>query len=109
MIGDSHTNDNLEIKQLLPKFSAIVQDIFESTAPLMTIPPSFARKYKLRVWSEFERSVTRTLEIADSIIDIGLKINGNGLLREMQSSGMSTEMIKRIFIDLIIAAGDTVS
>lgn len=107
MIGDTHTNP--ELNQLLPEFTLIVQDIFESTAPLMTIPPAFAKKYNLRIWKQFEQSVSRTLEIANSIVNIGLKINGNGLLKEMQANKMSTEMIRRIFIDLIIAAGDTVS
>lgn len=107
MIGD--TQGNRDINRLLPEFSVIVQDIFERTAPLMTIPPTFAKKYNLNIWSEFERSVTRTLEIANEIVDIGLKVNGNGLLKEMQSNKMSTEMIKRIFVDLIIAAGDTVN
>lgn len=107
MIGD--TRGNREINQLLPEFSVIVQEIFERTAPLMTIPPTFARKYNLKVWSDFEDSVVRTLEIANEIVDIGLKVNGNGLLKEMQSNQMSTEMIKRIFVDLIIAAGDTVN
>lgn len=109
MIGDAQRYNHPELNQLLPEFSAIVQDIFESTAPLMTIPPAFAQKYKLRTWTKFEKSVTKTLEIANSIVDIGLKIDGNGLIKEMQTNNMSTEMIRRIFIDLIIAAGDTVS
>lgn len=108
MLGDDKSIDKSEINKLLPEFSAIVQDIFENTAPLMTVPPTLARKYKLKIWSEFETSVTRTLEIANAIVDAGLKMNSNGLLKEMQSNNMSTEMIKRIFIDLIIAAGDTV-
>lgn len=108
MIGDTYEGKNNELNQLLPEFSVIVQDIFDSTAPLMSIPPTFARKYKLDIWSKFEKSVTRSLEIATEIVDIGLKMNGNGLLKEMQANNMSTEMIKRIFVDLIIAAGDTV-
>ncbi len=109
MVGDTHGRVNTEINELLPKFSVIVQDIFERTAPLMVVPPTFAKKYNLKIWSEFENSVTRTLEIANEIVDVGLKMNGNGLLQEMKSNNMSTEMIKRIFTDLIIAAGDTVS
>ncbi|KAG4079752.1 hypothetical protein HA402_014883 [Bradysia odoriphaga] len=107
MIGDTHGTEISKINQLLPKFSGIVQDIFERTAPLMVIPPTFAQKYNLNIWSEFEKSVTSTLEIANEIVEVGLKMNGNGLLKEMQSNNMSTETIKRIFVDLIIAAGDT--
>lgn len=108
MIGDTHGGVKHEINQLLPEFSAIVQQIFERTAPLMSISPTFAQKYNLSIWSEFEKSVTRTLEIANEIVDIGMKMNSNGLIKEMQANKMSTEMIKRIFVDLIIAAGDTV-
>lgn len=109
LIGDTHGNNIHELNQILPEFSSIVQDIFEHTAPLMTIPPAFAQKYKLKTWTKFENSVVKTLEIANKIVDIGIKINGNGLLKEMQANKMSTEIIRRIFIDLIIAAGDTVS
>lgn len=109
MIGDIRGTESREMNQLLPEFSVIVQDIFERTAPLMTVTPTFAKKYNLSIWKEFEKSVTRTLEIANEIVDIGMKVNGNGLLKEMQANKMSTEMIKRIFVDLIIAAGDTVT
>lgn len=109
MVGDSYDGKQHEMNKLLPEFSGIVQDIFDCTAPLMAIPPTFAQKYKLKIWSKFEKSVTRTLEIADEIVNVGLKMNGNGLLKEMRDNQMSTEMIKRIFIDLIIAAGDTVT
>ncbi|KAJ6641903.1 Cytochrome P450, mitochondrial [Pseudolycoriella hygida] len=107
MIGETHGEKNHEINKLLPEFSLVVQKVFEHTAPLMIIPPTFARKYKLNIWHQFENSVTRTLEIANDIVDVGLKMNGNGLLKEMQAHNMSTEVIKRIFADLIIAAGDT--
>lgn len=75
----------------------------------MVIPPTFAQKYNLKIWTEFEKSVTKTLEIANEIVEVGLKMDGNGLLKEMQSNNMSTETMKRIFVDLIIAAGDTVN
>lgn len=109
MVGDNYSGSNHELNQLLPEFSVIVQDIFECTAPLMAIPATFAEKYKLSIWRRFEKSVTRTLEIANEIVDVGLKMRGNGLLNEMQANKMSTEMIRRIFVDLIIAAGDTVN
>lgn len=108
MIGDGKGAEVNEINNLLPEFTVIVQDIFEHTVPLMIVPPALAEKYKLKMWSKFESSVTRTLQIADQIVDIGLKLNGNGLIREMQSHNMSTETIKRIFIDLFMAAADTV-
>lgn len=108
MIGDMPAAESRKLDQLLPQFSEVVQEIFENTAPLMVVPPTLAIKYNLNIWTKFETSVTRTLEIANEIVEVGLKANGNGIMKEMQANDMSTEMIKRIFVDLIIAAGDTV-
>lgn len=98
-------------KDQLNVFSVRVQKIFEHTAPLMTIPPEFAKKYNLSIWKRFEHSVSETMAMANDIIDIGLRHHHptqQSLLTQMIAAGMSMDIIKRIFIDLIIAAGDTV-
>lgn len=97
-----------ELRTTIEHFAKIVQNVFEDTVPFSSISPQLARKLHLPIWLKFEKSVTDTLNIANEIIDFGLKqTKCDGLLAEMNGLGMTTEMIKRIFIDLIIAAGDT--
>lgn len=108
MLGD--TAHDSRLLPLVDKFCAKVETVFEHSAPLMTFPPTIAQKYNLKLWQRFESSVTETLTLANAIIDFGLLSDNrsNGLIAKMLESGMSPEDIKRIFIDLIMAAGDTV-
>lgn len=97
-------------RAIIDHLSQSVHDVFDSTAPLNAISPHFARKFNLKYWQTFEQNVTQSLEMANEVIDYGMNLNGNdhdGLLVEMQNIGFSNELIKRIFIDLILAAGDT--
>lgn len=98
----------IELRKTIDHFAQVVQNVFEDTVPFSSISPQLARKLHLPIWTKFERCVTNTLSIANEIIDFGLRQpKYDGLLAEMKSLGMTTEMIKRIFVDLIIAAGDT--
>lgn len=110
MLGE--TAQESRLSSLIVEFSETVEMVFEHSAPLMTFPPSLAKKWNLQIWQRFENSVTQTLNLANAIVDIGLQSINNqsriGLIAEMHALGMQPEMIKRIFADLIIAAGDTV-
>lgn len=103
----------IEMRETIDHFAEIVQKVFEDTVPFASISPELARNMRLPIWENFEASVTDTLKIADEIIAFGLDQHqkqpkqGDGLLAEMDRLNMTTEMIRRIFIDLIIAAGDT--
>lgn len=93
---------------LIAEFAATVHNVFEDTVPFVSLSPQLARKFNLKVWTKFENSVHQTLSIASQIIDYGVAQGKcDGLLNDMLQLGMSDEMIKRIFIDLIVAAGDT--
>lgn len=93
---------------LIAEFATTVQNVFEDTVPFMSLSPQLARKFNLKIWTRFERSVHQTLSIASRIIDYGVvQGKSDGLLSDMLQLGMSDDMIKRIFIDLIVAAGDT--
>lgn len=112
----------IELRETIDHFAEIVQKVFEDTVPFSSISPELARNMRLPIWKNFETSVTDTLKIADEIIAYGLNKHqqqrqqqskqkhtqcDDGLLAEMDCLNMTTEMIRRIFIDLIIAAGDT--
>lgn len=110
MLGETGQDDRL--RPILDQFADTVESVFEHSAPLMTFPPALARKYNLRLWQRFEESVRLTLQLANAIVDIGLQrlqtSSRMGVIAEMTAMGMSADVIKRIFVDLIIAAGDTV-
>lgn len=95
-------------RQLIEHMAHSVHGVFDSTAPLTTIPPHLARRFNLKCWRTFEKNVTDSLAIANDVIEYGLRLGeSDGLLRDMQAIQMSDDLIKRIFIDLILAAGDT--
>lgn len=109
---------SIELRETIDHFAKIVQKVFDDTVPFASISPELARNMRLPIWKNFETSVTDTLKIADEIITFGLdqhrrqqqepnQTQHDGLLAEMDCLNMTTEMIRRIFIDLIIAAGDT--
>lgn len=108
MFGNAAQTICREMRETIDHFAQIVQNVFEDTVPFTSISPKLAHKLRLPIWTKFETSVTDTLSIASEIVDFGLKQPEiHGLLGEMKQLGMTTDMIKRIFIDLITAAGDT--
>lgn len=108
MFGNAAQTICREMRETIDHFAKIVQNVFEDTVPFTSISPKLAHKLRLQIWTKFETSVTDTLSIASEIVDFGLKQSEiHGLLGEMKQLGMTTDMIKRIFIDLITAAGDT--
>lgn len=97
-------------RELIEHLAHSVHAVFDSSAPLVAIPPQIARKLHLKYWRTFERNVTDSLTTANRVIEYGIRLgksDSDGLLRDMQKIGFTEEWIKRIFIDLILAAGDT--
>ncbi|XP_055616682.1 cytochrome P450 315a1, mitochondrial [Toxorhynchites rutilus septentrionalis] len=112
MLGSSYNQGNVDkLDDLIDRFSQIVYQIFLYSSKLMVIPPALADRLQLDAWKSFERIVPETLDIANGIIDIALDEikRSDGLLSELQNCIHSREIIKRIFADFIIAAGDTTS
>ncbi|XP_034661880.1 cytochrome P450 315a1, mitochondrial [Drosophila subobscura] len=107
-----------KIQSALDHFTQIVHKVFEHSSRLMTFPPRLAQLLRLRIWRDFESNVDEVLREGAAIIDhcIGGEFNGdNGqpelreetLFHRLQTAEVPGEMIKRIFVDLVIAAGDT--
>uniref|UniRef100_A0A8D8PF27 Cytochrome P450 315a1, mitochondrial n=2 Tax=Culex pipiens TaxID=7175 RepID=A0A8D8PF27_CULPI len=112
MLGNSYNTTNMaKLNTLVNDFSRTVHTIFQYSSELMMIPPQLADCLQLSAWKKFERLVPETLALANKIIDISLDDieRGDGLLSKMQDCIASRDDIKRIFADLIIAAGDTTS
>ncbi|KAH8383165.1 hypothetical protein KR009_007127, partial [Drosophila setifemur] len=112
-----------EIQSSLDNFTQIVHKVFEHSSRLMTFPPRLAQLLRLRIWRDFEANVDEVLQEGASIIDhcIGLQQQQQQdhehwehlhpheatLYHRLQAAEVPSEMIKRIFVDLVIAAGDT--
>ncbi|XP_055849317.1 cytochrome P450 315a1, mitochondrial isoform X2 [Episyrphus balteatus] len=108
--------DNISDSKLttaIDAFSKNVHKIFINSANLMNFPPKLARTLRMKIWTQFENDVTEVLKMGYEIIDmqINQECDGaaceDGLFVKMRLAGMPMEDIKRIFVDLIIAAGDT--
>lgn len=103
-----------EIEQIIPantvaKFASVVREIFKFSSEIHAVPPKLAEALQLNGWVEFQRVVLESLAIGNEIIDLALGANVQaGLLVELKNAGLNNLEIQRVFVDLIIAAGDTV-
>lgn len=103
--------ENADLHSAVTDFSQIVHKIFESSSKLMNFPPKIAKKYRMKIWTDFEDSVQRALSQGCTIIDMYLQLCSeypDGLYGKLKESDTPLDMIKRLFVDLVIAAGDTV-
>ncbi|XP_059217921.1 cytochrome P450 315a1, mitochondrial [Stomoxys calcitrans] len=91
-------------------FSKVVHKIFESSSLLMNFPPKLAEYFRLKIWTDFEDSVEQALNKGCAIIDMYLDLSTeypDGLYAKLKEADTPMDMIKRLFVDLVIAAGDT--
>ncbi|KAH8336493.1 hypothetical protein KR074_001276, partial [Drosophila pseudoananassae] len=109
-----------EIQSALDHFTQIVHKVFEHSSRLMTFPPRLAQMLRLGIWSDFEKNVDEVLREGAAIIDHCIELQQHqgpkddpplpheeALFQRLQAAEVAAEMIKRIFVDLVIAAGDT--
>lgn len=104
-------NDKIIPHTLIEEFSEVVHKIFEYSVKLQTIPPQLADFLKIKAWTEFGRVVNRTLQLGNKIIDEAIEHcprDSDGLMNQFKDKNIGKDDIKRLFTDLIIAAGDTV-
>lgn len=100
----------------LDEFTQIVHKVFKHSSQLMNFPPRLAQMLHLRIWRDFENNVGEVLKQGASIIELCISLQREqpqseqeeALYHKLQAATVPSEMIKRIFVDLVIAAGDTV-
>ncbi|XP_050100803.1 cytochrome P450 315a1, mitochondrial isoform X3 [Anopheles aquasalis] len=112
MLGQSFARcqQSAEFRALVSQFSAVVYEIFRCSSELMNVPPALADRMNLAPWQQFEQVVPKTISLASSIIQFGMQHTElkDGLLYELHDQ-IDEELLRRIFVDFIIAAGDTTS
>ncbi|XP_053968516.1 cytochrome P450 315a1, mitochondrial [Anastrepha ludens] len=125
MFGVSAAEDE-RMAATMDEFSRIVHRIFDTSSALMTFPPLLARRLNMRIWRDFKASVEAVLQQGNSLIDQFIELpaptakkfckkvgadchdcGGDALFQKLKLAGMPLDTIKRIFVDLVIAAGDT--
>lgn len=111
MMGSSHLHKSAELQLLVDQFSNEVHKIFKYSAKMFIVPPKLLKMINHKTWNQFEDLIDHTLAIGAQITDhcldrVELK---DGMLLQMLEANIDREYIKGIFVDLIIAAGDTVS
>lgn len=111
MFGETSDLENADIQKAVECFSNIVHKIFETSTPLMNFPPKLAKLLNMKIWREFEKSVDQVLAMGSYVIDLFLERTSaypGGLYEKLHEAETPLDMIKRLFVDLVIAAGDTV-
>uniref|UniRef100_A0A182SVM3 Cytochrome P450 n=1 Tax=Anopheles maculatus TaxID=74869 RepID=A0A182SVM3_9DIPT len=106
----SECQQSAEFRELVQQFSAVVYDIFRCSSELMNIPPAIADRLNVQPWQQFEKVVPETIRLATAIIEFGIanSQSKDGLL-ELMVQKLDKPLMMRIFVDFIIAAGDTTS
>ncbi|KAH8311039.1 hypothetical protein KR044_004009, partial [Drosophila immigrans] len=108
---------SVEMQTALDQFTQIVHKVFEHSSRLMNFPPRLAQLLHLRIWRDFEDNVSEVLQQGAAIIELCINSQPSqsggereeALYHKLQAAAVPSEMIRRIFVDLVIAAGDTVS
>ncbi|XP_052901284.1 cytochrome P450 315a1, mitochondrial [Anopheles moucheti] len=112
MLGASFSKcqQSPEFRQLVKQFSSVVYDIFRCSSELMNIPPAIADRLNVQPWQQFEKVVPETIRLATDIIEFGIaNSQSNDGLLDLMVQKLDKPLMMRIFIDFIIAAGDTTS
>ncbi|RZC40063.1 p450 domain containing protein [Asbolus verrucosus] len=84
--------------------------VFQTSSEMALIPSSIASKLKIPRWRRFVRSVDQALEGGNRLVNRlirELSPKSNGLLPKLLNEDMDIENVKRIIVDMVLAAGDT--
>ena len=111
MAGKSWPVFRRHIEKDLDELSHSLHQIFEQSVHLLQVPASLAMHLRLPAWKLFVKAVDYALDTMDRFVQDMEKLEGvnEGLLGRFMSDGITGEMLRRIVVDLVVAAGDTVS
>ncbi|VVC28131.1 Cytochrome P450,Cytochrome P450, E-class, group I [Cinara cedri] len=85
-----------------------IQKVFQCTVKFTFIPAKTAKLLKLKIWNDFIHAVENSIEYANNLVSKLMKYNSDGLLNSIKNiPDIHNDMIKKLIIDFIIAAGDT--
>ncbi|KAI5729656.1 hypothetical protein M8J76_005004 [Diaphorina citri] len=108
MLGTPFISHYKELSKEIHDLSQVVHKIFEHSAALSMLPINLSIKLKLSAWTKFVESVHQSLALASELLHKMEPFNGDGLSSKLKEvENVSPELIRRMVIDFILAAGDT--
>lgn len=104
----SYAANKSNLGTTLERLASVVREVFENTNKLYVVPSDWAAKLRIPRWKRFVRSVDDALSTSNELLRLmsSCESESDGLLRKMNSV-MDDETVKKIVVDLILAAGDT--
>uniref|UniRef100_A0A8D9AZY4 Cytochrome P450 315a1, mitochondrial n=1 Tax=Cacopsylla melanoneura TaxID=428564 RepID=A0A8D9AZY4_9HEMI len=109
MLGTPFISHYQSLTNDIRALSEVVHKIFEYSVALSMLPINLSVRLSLPAWTSFVQSVNSSLNLASVLCDKMERYNGDGLMSKLKQEGVTSEMIRRIVIDFILAAGDTES
>lgn len=109
LLGSSYNKYKPILDDLLSVLPKMIYSVFETTSKMNVLPVTIAERFQLPPWINFTNSVRNTLKYSNHLMDIILSEckSKDGLIEKMREVNFSEDEIRRIVIDLILAAGDT--
>ncbi|XP_050532424.1 cytochrome P450 315a1, mitochondrial isoform X2 [Daktulosphaira vitifoliae] len=108
LVGNAFKSCRKEILSDINNLAHNIQEIFKNSVKFTVIPAKTAKLFKLKIWNDFVKSVNDSMKYANNLVTKLMEYEGDGLLKSISSiHNISDDMIKRLIIDFILAAGDT--
>ncbi|XP_065205188.1 cytochrome P450 315a1, mitochondrial [Planococcus citri] len=106
-----HENTNIFLPRI-HQLSDIVKDIFEYSVKLSMLPATLAMRLNLKIWNGFVNAVDQSVQITRELLHDAIQlykedINDESILQFLLKRNLGTDLIERILVDFILAAGDT--
>lgn len=104
-VYDKYKND---ISNDVNCLAQCIQKVFQCTVKFTVIPANISKSLKLKIWNDFVLAVDNSIESANNLVSKLMSFNGDGLLNSVLNvHDIPIDMVKRLIVDFIIAAGDT--
>jgi hypothetical protein len=111
LVGTPWTDYKRRIKDELEVLSHSLVQIFEHSVHLSRASARLAMLARFPSWCGFVATADYALKTVSRLVEEMTQLENaeDGLLHQMMANGIRGEVLQRIVVDLILAAGDTVS
>ncbi|XP_022164033.1 cytochrome P450 315a1, mitochondrial [Myzus persicae] len=108
LVGGVYDDCKHDISNDVNCLAQSIQKVFQSTVKFTVIPAKTSKLLKLNIWNDFVLAVDNSIESANNLVSKLMSFNSDGLLNSLLNAhDIPSDMIKRLIVDFIIAAGDT--
>ncbi|XP_025424784.1 cytochrome P450 315a1, mitochondrial isoform X2 [Sipha flava] len=109
LVGRAYDECKMHVSNDVNCLAQSIQKVFQCTVKFTVIPAKTAKLLKLNIWNDFVCAVDSSIDSASNLVSKLLSYSGgDGLLNSISNThDIPIDMIKRLIVDFIIAAGDT--